>query len=141
MREFTLFLSINRRGTNLAPLEILAIKCFDPTICFRVLDLSEIPSDHKGSTQPEDRATLRSDLAPRCAPEGWRPGRPNENQNILLKEPMGRNNSSDYKNDSLKLWGVVSMGTSVMIGTGIFALTEYSRAIRTPIPDESGQEF
>ncbi len=36
---------------------------------------------------------------------------------------MGENNSSDYKKDSLKLWGAVSMGTGVMIGAGIFALT------------------
>lgn len=32
-------------------------------------------------------------------------------------------NSTQYKKDSLKLWGAVSMGTGVMIGAGIFALT------------------
>lgn len=31
--------------------------------------------------------------------------------------------SSHYKKDSLTLWGAVSMGTGVMIGAGIFALT------------------
>ncbi len=31
--------------------------------------------------------------------------------------------SSNYKKDSLTLWGAVSMGTGVMIGAGIFALT------------------
>jgi amino acid transporter len=31
--------------------------------------------------------------------------------------------SSQYKKDSLTLWGAVSMGTGVMIGAGIFALT------------------
>mgnify|MGYP003700429175 CR=1 FL=1 len=31
--------------------------------------------------------------------------------------------SSHYKKDSLSLWGAVSMGTGVMIGAGIFALT------------------
>lgn len=31
--------------------------------------------------------------------------------------------SSDYKKNSLTLWGAVSMGTGVMIGAGIFALT------------------
>lgn len=36
---------------------------------------------------------------------------------------MSENNSSDYKKNSLKLWGAVSMGTGVMIGAGIFALT------------------
>ena len=32
-------------------------------------------------------------------------------------------NSKQYKKNSLKLWGAVSMGTGVMIGAGIFALT------------------
>ncbi|MGB3225094.1 MAG: APC family permease [Desulforhopalus sp.] len=36
---------------------------------------------------------------------------------------MGENSSSDYKEDTLKLWGAVAMGTGVMIGAGIFALT------------------
>ena len=31
--------------------------------------------------------------------------------------------SGDYKKDSLSLWGAVSLGTGVMIGAGIFALT------------------
>ena len=31
--------------------------------------------------------------------------------------------SSNYKKNSLTLWGAVSMGTGVMIGAGIFALT------------------
>lgn len=33
------------------------------------------------------------------------------------------NDSSEYQSDSLTLWGAVSMGTGVMIGAGIFALT------------------
>ena len=33
------------------------------------------------------------------------------------------NGSSQYRQDSLTLWGAVSMGTGVMIGAGIFALT------------------
>ncbi len=33
------------------------------------------------------------------------------------------NRSSNYKKNSLTLWGAVSMGTGVMIGAGIFALT------------------
>lgn len=36
---------------------------------------------------------------------------------------MSEQSSSDYQKDSLKLWGAVSMGTGVMIGAGIFALT------------------
>lgn len=32
-------------------------------------------------------------------------------------------NSSNYEKDSLTLWGAISMGTGVMIGAGIFALT------------------
>lgn len=31
--------------------------------------------------------------------------------------------STQYKENSLTLWGAVSMGTGVMIGAGIFALT------------------
>lgn len=34
-----------------------------------------------------------------------------------------RSKSARYKKDSLTLWGTVSMGTGVMIGAGIFALT------------------
>lgn len=33
------------------------------------------------------------------------------------------NDSAEYQSDSLTLWGAVSMGTGVMIGAGIFALT------------------
>ncbi len=36
---------------------------------------------------------------------------------------MSDDNSSNYEKGSLKLWGAVSMGTGVMIGAGIFALT------------------
>lgn len=37
---------------------------------------------------------------------------------------MGQDDrSADYKKDSLTLWGAISMGTGVMIGAGIFALT------------------
>mgnify|MGYP001132373624 CR=1 FL=1 len=36
---------------------------------------------------------------------------------------MSDDHSSNYEKGSLKLWGAVSMGTGVMIGAGIFALT------------------
>lgn len=36
---------------------------------------------------------------------------------------MSEKHSSTYKKNSLTLWGAVSMGTGVMIGAGIFALT------------------
>jgi len=36
---------------------------------------------------------------------------------------MSDHNSSDYEKGSLTLLGAVSMGTGVMIGAGIFALT------------------
>jgi amino acid transporter len=36
---------------------------------------------------------------------------------------MGKGDGSSYKQNSLALWGAVSMGTGVMIGAGIFALT------------------
>lgn len=36
---------------------------------------------------------------------------------------MSHNGDSNYEKNSLSLWGAVSMGTGVMIGAGIFALT------------------
>lgn len=38
-------------------------------------------------------------------------------------EDLHEDQSSNYKKNSLTLWGAVSMGTGVMIGAGIFALT------------------
>lgn len=38
-------------------------------------------------------------------------------------EHSHKDRSSNYKKNSLTLWGAVSMGTGVMIGAGIFALT------------------
>jgi len=40
-----------------------------------------------------------------------------------MKTPGNDDENSDYKKNSLSLIGTVSLGTSVMIGAGIFALT------------------
>jgi amino acid transporter len=40
-----------------------------------------------------------------------------------MSKHTDHNHSSHYKENSLTLWGAVSMGTGVMIGAGIFALT------------------
>jgi amino acid transporter len=40
-----------------------------------------------------------------------------------VAENSGENKKASYQKNSLTLWGAVSMGTGVMIGAGIFALT------------------
>ena len=40
-----------------------------------------------------------------------------------MAENSGENKKASYQKNSLTLWGAVSMGTGVMIGAGIFALT------------------
>lgn len=40
-----------------------------------------------------------------------------------MKDHSDHDRSTQYKADSLSLWGAVAMGTGVMIGAGIFALT------------------
>lgn len=40
-----------------------------------------------------------------------------------MSDKGGQNENSDYQKNSLSLWGAVSLGTGVMIGAGIFALT------------------
>ena len=45
------------------------------------------------------------------------------NRLVKMKHSVHKSRATNYKKNSLTLWGSISMGTGVMIGAGIFALT------------------